>query len=124
MTIFGAETHPSPHLGDEAVTLLRALLLCQVIQHADQAAECRVAVDELTGQLDSDSVLEREIAEASASRFDAAVREAEDALRRLDDGTYGICERCSAPIPYERLRVIPHARMCVTCPGGPAALLA
>jgi RNA polymerase-binding transcription factor DksA len=37
------------------------------------------------------------------------------ALRRIADGRYGICEKCEAPIPRERLEVLPHARFCVPC---------
>ncbi|MEU5940083.1 TraR/DksA C4-type zinc finger protein [Micromonospora sp. NPDC047548] len=37
------------------------------------------------------------------------------ALRRIAEGRYGICERCAAPIPQERLEVLPHARFCVPC---------
>ncbi len=39
----------------------------------------------------------------------------DDALTRLDAGTYGTCERCGRPIPPERLAVRPFARTCVTC---------
>ena len=41
--------------------------------------------------------------------------ETEDAIKRIDDGTYGICEECEAPIPKERLMIMPFARLCVTC---------
>jgi DnaK suppressor protein len=37
------------------------------------------------------------------------------ALERLDDGTYGKCERCGQQIPIERLEAIPTARLCVGC---------
>jgi DnaK suppressor protein len=37
------------------------------------------------------------------------------ALRRIADGSYGLCEKCEAPIPAERLEVLPHARFCVPC---------
>ncbi|HZA20199.1 MAG TPA: TraR/DksA C4-type zinc finger protein [Actinomycetota bacterium] len=37
------------------------------------------------------------------------------ALRRLDDGTYGKCERCGQEIPIERLEAIPTASLCVSC---------
>jgi len=37
------------------------------------------------------------------------------ALRRLDDGTYGICESCGNPIPAKRLMARPEATMCVDC---------
>ncbi|MEH0844497.1 TraR/DksA C4-type zinc finger protein [Micromonospora sp. CPCC 205711] len=41
----------------------------------------------------------------------------DDALSRLDAGTYGRCERCGLPIPAERLAVRPSARTCVHCAG-------
>ena len=37
------------------------------------------------------------------------------ALSRFEAGTYGVCERCSRPIPLARLRAIPTARYCVGC---------
>jgi DnaK suppressor protein len=41
--------------------------------------------------------------------------QAEHALQRLDDGTYGNCEGCAKPIPVERLAVFPSATSCVAC---------
>ncbi|QEW00257.1 molecular chaperone DnaK [Microbacterium caowuchunii] len=41
--------------------------------------------------------------------------EIDAALGRLRDGTFGICVRCGAPIPVERLRARPTATMCVPC---------
>ena len=41
--------------------------------------------------------------------------QAEHAMQRLDDGTYGNCEGCSHPIPVERLEVFPSATTCVHC---------
>jgi RNA polymerase-binding transcription factor DksA len=51
------------------------------------------------------------------------------ALERLDRGTYGTCERCTAPVPLERLKILPMARLCMPCqrrsetakPGGRAS---
>jgi DnaK suppressor protein len=37
------------------------------------------------------------------------------AAGRLDDGTYGTCERCGDPIPAGRLEARPTARRCVAC---------
>ena len=37
------------------------------------------------------------------------------ALARIDAGTYGICERCSAEIPAARLEAVPTASLCITC---------
>lgn len=37
------------------------------------------------------------------------------ALKRMKDGTYGVCAGCSQHIPYERLEVMPATRWCVRC---------
>ncbi len=37
----------------------------------------------------------------------------ERALARIDEGTYGTCERCGKPIPEERLRARPWATLCI-----------
>jgi DnaK suppressor protein len=37
------------------------------------------------------------------------------ALKRIEVGAYGDCERCGTPIPRERLEALPHARYCVPC---------
>ncbi len=41
--------------------------------------------------------------------------EIDNALKRIDDGTYGICESRGERIPRERLKAIPWARYCVAC---------
>ena len=41
--------------------------------------------------------------------------EIDAAQARLETGTFGVCERCSQPIPLERLRAMPTARYCVFC---------
>ena len=46
---------------------------------------------------------------------EAALQEINDALARLDHGTYGTCERCHQPIPIERLEVLPTSRSCTPC---------
>jgi len=43
------------------------------------------------------------------------ITQVERALERLDDGSYGWCERCGNPIPVERLAAFPSATLCVTC---------
>lgn len=39
----------------------------------------------------------------------------DDALRRVDDDTYGRCGRCGQQIGPERLEALPAARLCITC---------
>jgi DnaK suppressor protein len=44
-----------------------------------------------------------------------ALDEIEDALGRLESGTFGLCERCTQAISLARLRAMPEARLCVAC---------
>lgn len=37
------------------------------------------------------------------------------AIQRIDDGTYGTCERCGRPIDAPRLKELPHALLCLDC---------
>jgi len=37
------------------------------------------------------------------------------ALKKIENGTYGQCEKCQKPIPAERLEVYPAAQNCVEC---------
>ena len=46
------------------------------------------------------------------------VAAAGDALRRLDEGRYGVCERCGQPIGAERLAARPTAAICIRCAEG------
>ncbi len=45
----------------------------------------------------------------------AMLEKVEDALERLHQGMYGICECCGCPIPKERLSALPSATLCVSC---------
>jgi len=40
------------------------------------------------------------------------------ALARMDEGTYGRCEKCGQEIPEARLQAVPSARLCVSCKQG------
>ncbi len=61
--------------------------------------------DTFTEQLESDIV----------STETDTLREIEDALRRLDEGSYGMCEMCNEPVDPKRLTAIPYARLCFAC---------
>lgn len=42
----------------------------------------------------------------------------EDALSRIDNGSYGTCEKCNADISIERLKALPFAKKCIKCERG------
>ena len=39
----------------------------------------------------------------------------DEALGRIEDGTYGICEECDGPIGVERLKARPVTTLCIEC---------
>lgn len=48
-----------------------------------------------------------------------AIADVAQALRRLAEGTYGLCERCLCDIPQGDLEINPAARRCAACKAGP-----
>lgn len=43
------------------------------------------------------------------------IGEIDNAIKKIDDGSYGICERCKKNMDVERLEIIPYARFCIEC---------
>jgi len=58
---------------------------------------------------------ERETAQSLSLHARGLLAQIQDALRRLDDGTYGVCTGCGLRIEYERLEAIPYATQCMDC---------
>ncbi|MBV8879575.1 MAG: TraR/DksA C4-type zinc finger protein [Planctomycetaceae bacterium] len=52
---------------------------------------------------------------AMSERDSAAAVEIDEALERIEEGTYGLCVRCGKPITRERLRTLPRAARCLRC---------
>lgn len=57
----------------------------------------------------------------AARRLDAKLRDVERALGKLEEGTYGVCDRCGRAIAPERLDAIPWAVRCISCAAGDQA---
>jgi len=51
----------------------------------------------------------------AAERLEAMRTDGGRALEKLDEGTYGLCDRCGASIPDERLDARPWSVLCVRC---------
>lgn len=119
MTTLALETQLAqvPHVDRDQLALLRAALVTDRAAQTALTAEHQATVTELTGQRDVDSILERELADASAVRARQAMQDIDAALARMDGNTYGICRSCGGAILPERLEAIPHTRFCVACPG-------
>ncbi len=58
---------------------------------------------------------EREKSAALMAVLDRRLQDINHALRSLEKGEYGICQRCGKPIDRERLEVKPDATLCLAC---------
>jgi len=58
---------------------------------------------------------DREINYLLTDRDRGKVQSIDQALERLDEGTYGVCESCEGEITPERLKAMPFTRLCVQC---------
>jgi DnaK suppressor protein len=58
---------------------------------------------------------ERETALNIATGETQRLRDVSDALKRIESGSFGICEGCEELIPKKRLEVFPAARYCIKC---------
>jgi RNA polymerase-binding transcription factor DksA len=58
---------------------------------------------------------DRDFALSLLSQEQDALYEIDEALKRVDAGTYGVCEMSGKPIPHARLEAIPFARFTVEC---------
>lgn len=59
--------------------------------------------------------MEREKAYYFATREGRLLYHVDQALDRIEDGSYGLCHECSQPISAARLEAVPHARLCINC---------
>ena len=109
------------HLTDGQQDALRAMLTEAQAEHRGHLELNDALVNALSSDTDDSAGRDRETARLAADRAREALADVDHALGRLDDATYGTCEACERPIPFERLEVIPEARHCVACP--PAAPL-
>jgi len=82
------------------------------LERLREALKIEVDVDAEEGDPD---LIEREKNVALVSQLEARLARVQAALRSIEKGKYGVCERCNKEIPTERLEVRPDATLCVTC---------
>lgn len=64
---------------------------------------------------DATEVFEQAKDMALLRHLENVLNEVNSASEKIVAGTYGICEACKQKIDEERLRILPHARMCMDC---------
>ena len=58
---------------------------------------------------------DREFSLGLASGERKTIYELDDALKRIEEGTFGICDDCKSSITKIRLKAVPSARLCIKC---------
>jgi len=59
--------------------------------------------------------LDREIDLTLEENARASIAQIDRALQKLENGSYGLCDKCGQPIGEARLRIAPFATLCVEC---------
>jgi RNA polymerase-binding transcription factor DksA len=71
--------------------------------------------DEVNTVEDGTDAFERQFALTLASTEQEAVGQINEALRQLEEGTYGACEHCQNAIEEARLEALPFVKTCIVC---------
>lgn len=81
-----------------------------------QTGEKRQIVEAVMDDADLSAIdLSEDISLKQLSTHRDILKKIEEALRKLEEGTYGICEMCGDDISEERLKVLPFAIYCRDC---------
>ena len=110
-------------MDDKKIERFRTMLLEQLRQHSDQVRDNQQAALEMVAADDGvkDSVdmslhdVNQEIALRLGERESQIVADIDQALMRIDEGSYGTCARCGKEIPERRLEALPTARYDAEC---------
>lgn len=94
----------------EQLDTLRTALEEQFERHTAELTKLTIASSE-----PEHNGYDRETVPALIASTRQALADTTQALRRVAEGRYGVCERCQGEIPVERLEIRPHARFCVPC---------
>jgi RNA polymerase-binding protein DksA len=98
------------YLLEQRKTLLASL--------ADQGEDMRNLIKTVESGDEADvaaDVIDRTLLNALGAQDANRLQQIDNALDRINQGTYGRCVKCGKEIPQERLEVLPYALMCVNC---------
>ena len=115
-------------LSKEQIKQLRQLLITERAKLAEEiksiARDAATSPRDASGDLSAYTVhmadmaadtYDRELSMNIASSEQELLYQIDDALKRLDDGSYGICQQCNQPIAMSRLKAVPYASLCIAC---------
>ncbi len=58
---------------------------------------------------------DRELSTNMVSAEQGVLYQIDDALKRMDEGSFGVCSECQQPISMSRLKAVPYASSCIEC---------
>lgn len=58
---------------------------------------------------------DRELSTNMVSAEQEVLYQIDDALKRMDEGSFGACSECQQPISMSRLKAVPYASLCIEC---------
>ncbi len=119
---------PRKPLGKRELSEFRRLLVAE----RDRLTEELEAIEEHLPEveqvsMDASSGYDEDLADVASDTFEREkefaiensvqelLEQVEEALGRIDDRSYGICEVCGQSIHPDRLRALPYARLCINC---------
>jgi len=88
------------------------LILTRIERHERIALVARLVGDMFA---DAQVVASRNLDALSYERLSRRAKELTNALERVREGSYGICEECGGTIPQARRRALPGVTTCVQC---------
>jgi RNA polymerase-binding protein DksA len=112
----GPGLHPEDLAEFEEVLKKRRALLADDVLGLEKAWTDRSELDPHTSPAESGTdAIEDDLRLARMEAAAEEIEQIEEALHRIHEGTFGICEECGKPISVQRLRAIPYARLCIPC---------
>ncbi|MEK6650571.1 MAG: TraR/DksA C4-type zinc finger protein [Bacteroidota bacterium] len=94
---------------EELESLKASMMDVQTGEYANESSTYSLHMEQGT------DAMEREKVFLFASREGKFLNYLDDALKRIENGTYGFCTDCGKLIEKERLEAVPHAQQCVQC---------
>lgn len=96
----------------------RLALLSQLADDLDRDTDLRAPAPHEVEASPADNASQRtlnELVHEAAEHTGHQLQLVRQALARMEDGSYGLCEHCGEPIGYSRLNARPEARFCIAC---------
>ena len=102
---------PTGMNGFQEILLRKESELVQVLRTRDD-----IAIEKSADQMDEiQYASERDLAIRNVDRESALLRQVKAALRRIHDGSFGMCIECESAISPKRLAAVPWAQRCIQC---------